>query len=746
MKKRLLIVFVAFVCAIACAVGLAACATPDGKSEGEKNPLSVAGNSYVYSSVSVANENETLRIYAEALKKEIADDMSGAVFSFDGNGGCSSVIGGKAAKGTYTQKGAEVSATLGGEAYSFDAAEKSISTTRATEYEINKGGSLLPGLSGLPAIGQTEKVSFNVTVTFVKSAGGNKPVTPVEPEKPAGSACTHIGSLWHYTDGEASTCKKEGWELDVYICKGTENEGTKDERICGKVFLTEEAAKSDDFATVLHNVEDKEELQNLTTFRKSLPLAGHTPVTDGAVEATCSEKGLTEGSHCGVCGTILKAQKETDAIEHSFTDTVTFESQPAVNVEICSMCGISREGVSYTFSLNGNKDGYILEKVGNLLSVGSMEIPCRHNGKPVTDIGENCAVNAWWLEEITIPNGIKTIGGGAFGNSQSLKKVNIPDGVESIGNGAFTFCYSLSEVTIPASVTHMGENVFYKGHGLTVYCEAAERPQGWSYSWNYIYAGQDYCTVVWDCNKNSQDGSGYEYAVINGLRYALKGDEATVVSQPNNKSIVKIPSTIVVNSKVYDVTRINSNAFHNVSGGNFSCHNLAHITIPESVTYIGSNTFGDSRVTIYCEAAEKPDGWSDGWTSDCAVVWNCNNNNEDEDGNIHTVIDGIYYSLKDGEATVRRQPNTVENVNIPSTVSFNKKNYVVTRIDDAAFYCNYNLKSVTLPDSITDICGNAFYSCLRLQCNESRKQCKPLLNAYQRKKYSYNNLYYTRKN
>ena len=35
----------------------------------------------------------------------------------------------------------------------------------------------------------------------------------------------------------------------------------------------------------------------------------HTPVTDAAVEPTCTKTGLTEGSHCSVCGKVLVKQK-----------------------------------------------------------------------------------------------------------------------------------------------------------------------------------------------------------------------------------------------------------------------------------------------------------------------------------------------------------------------------------------------------------------------------------------------------
>ena len=47
------------------------------------------------------------------------------------------------------------------------------------------------------------------------------------------------------------------------------------------------------------------------------PMAEHTVVTDGAVPATCTKAGLTEGSHCSVCGTVLVAQTETPMAAHT---------------------------------------------------------------------------------------------------------------------------------------------------------------------------------------------------------------------------------------------------------------------------------------------------------------------------------------------------------------------------------------------------------------------------------------------
>ena len=48
----------------------------------------------------------------------------------------------------------------------------------------------------------------------------------------------------------------------------------------------------------------------------------HTAVSDAAVPATCTTTGLTEGSHCGTCSTVLVAQQETpvNAQNHTLPD------------------------------------------------------------------------------------------------------------------------------------------------------------------------------------------------------------------------------------------------------------------------------------------------------------------------------------------------------------------------------------------------------------------------------------------
>ncbi len=66
--------------------------------------------------------------------------------------------------------------------------------------------------------------------------------------------------------------------------------------------------------------EDWAETQTLTV--ADVDATGHTVVTDEAVAATCTETGLTEGSHCSVCQEVLVAQEVVAATGHSWGETV----------------------------------------------------------------------------------------------------------------------------------------------------------------------------------------------------------------------------------------------------------------------------------------------------------------------------------------------------------------------------------------------------------------------------------------
>lgn len=78
---------------------------------------------------------------------------------------------------------------------------------------------------------------------------------------------------------------------------------------------------------------------------KIIPAAGHTAVTDPAKPSTCTEAGLTEGNHCSVCHTVLKAQESIQAtghnmVSHTAKDPTCIEAGWEA-YKTCSRCNYS---------------------------------------------------------------------------------------------------------------------------------------------------------------------------------------------------------------------------------------------------------------------------------------------------------------------------------------------------------------------------------------------------------------------
>lgn len=93
-------------------------------------------------------------------------------------------------------------------------------------------------------------------------------------------------------------------------------------------------------------------------------------------------------------------------------------------------------------------------------------IPSSVMGYKVTSI-KQWAFNYCKVESVVLPNSITSIGNGAFNCCNSLKSISIPNSVADIGSQAFNRCNSLMSITIPNSVTDIGSRAFF-------YCENLE--------------------------------------------------------------------------------------------------------------------------------------------------------------------------------------------------------------------------------------------------------------------------------
>ncbi|MGL5692668.1 MAG: leucine-rich repeat domain-containing protein [Peptostreptococcaceae bacterium] len=177
--------------------------------------------------------------------------------------------------------------------------------------------------------------------------------------------------------------------------------------------------------------------------------------------------------------------------------------------------------------------------------------------------------------------------------------------------------------------------------------------------------------------------------------YKINSDKksVTLINGSSNSSSIKLPSTVKYNNKTYKVTSIGSHAFSEYGAKNI----LKSITIPTNVTNISPYAFAYCKslqsVSIPSTVKEIGTGAFAGCTSINKMSIPSSNKNFVVDKN-------IIYSV-----------NKKELISAPSTSGDFTISKNVTKIKSGAFLGNNKVKKVNIPGNVTTVESYAFMDC-----------------------------------
>ena len=406
------------------------------------------------------------------------------------------------------------------------------------------------------------------------------------------------------------------------------------------------------------------------------------------------------------------------------------------------------------------------------------------------------------IKKVIIQDGIFGLEKSAFANCKNLEKVIFPDGLNYIEEGCFQGCTSLRSVTVPSELKELGAKAF---------CDCAidtfDLPEGLRKMGRYVFQGcpgfagnrsryriedgvlrisgsgeiyterfkgwTDFTEVVIEEGITGIEDSAFEQCVLvkvtlpdslekmgdnvfldcpgfcgNYARYQIDGDELRISGTGDVYEYAFWGNTNIRRAYVGEgITKLGDRAFGN-------CSNLFEIEIPQSVCFLGAETFYycSSLGYVYCHASPFTLEWESpqysgqtfkpaGWTRFCVPagylefyeakfgegqnVTFCIGMDDEVDPD--TILQKgqcgyfAFYDLRyDGTLIIEGFGEIEANSFDARTNSMWKavKNVIIKDkimgIGDEAFYgCSY-VQTVTLPDSMAHVGADAFTGCTGL--------------------------------
>ena len=300
----------------------------------------------------------------------------------------------------------------------------------------------------------------------------------------------------------------------------------------------------------------------------------------------------------------------------------------------------------------------------------------RNGGNAIIETASNTLIQA--CSTTIIPEGVTSIGRGAFSGCSSLTAINIPESVTSIGGLAFSECSSLTAIVVAEG------NKVYDSRGgcnaiietsnntLILACSTTIIPEGVTSIGSSAFRGCSSLTAI-----NIPEGVT---SIGNNAFYDCSS--LTTITIPENSQLTSIGerafagcSRLTAITLPEGVTSIGNEAFRD-------CSSLTAITIPESVMRIGNEAFDN------CTALKK------------VII---------EDGS-STLSLGYNNFTRKGEGEGLFYDCPLEEVYLGRNLSYSSDG----RQGYSPFYNKTTFSTLTIGDKVTSIGDYAFSGCYRL--------------------------------
>ena len=380
---------------------------------------------------------------------------------------------------------------------------------------------------------------------------------------------------------------------------------------------------------------------------------------------------------------------------------------------------VKKGNLGFEYRLSSDKTYYIITGIGDIDSE-EIIIPTEFNNLPVKEIDDEGLSGVTNAKRIIIQSNIEKIGKGALKGASNLEELELPY-VGSIknnkNNNHFGYVFGSLYYDNTISITSNNQAYYIPKSLQTVIINGGyiqdnsfvgmtntkisnvflgEAVEGANYSsfgstlseWKlYIASSENNKKYIGRLGPITYYDAYKENLITeDGITYLAQINEAVVTNVDKTKTSVTIPSTIAINDKTYNVTKIGESAFN-------KCLDLQSVTLPSNIKYIDKNAFSYCNSLSFIQMPSALIEIGDNAFEHCVSL---------------TSVTMPTNLIKIGNSAFK-------NCEAINTINLNNK---LEYIGNSAFYKCSNITSLEIPDSVYYMGYSSIDGCSKLQYNK----------------------------